>query len=311
MKYKIGTRGSKLALKQTNDVINRLKQAYPEDEFEAVVITTIGDIEQKKSLEQIGGKGVFVQEIEEELRNGTIHAAVHSMKDMPAEAEEGLTFTKAWKRQDARDVFVFREAKSLEELPKGAVIGTGSKRRAYQLLKIRPDLKIVGIRGNIDTRLKKLHSAQSDGTYMDGIILAAAGLKRLNMDEIISQFIPVDDMIPAPAQGTLAIEVKADNTELLEKFNRLADEETELSVKAERGFLKAIGGDCHLPVAAYCDRISEHEIKLRALFGNDEGTKLARVDVIEELPEGEEDSAILKIVEEAVVSIRKQLEITD
>ena len=118
----------------------------------------------------------------------------------------------------------------------GAVIGTGSKRRAYQLLKIRPDLKIVGIRGNIDTRLKKLHSVQSDGTYMDGIILAAAGLKRLGMDEIISQFIPVDDMIPAPAQGTLAIEVKADNTELLEKFNRLADEETELSVKAERGF---------------------------------------------------------------------------
>ncbi len=122
MKYKIGTRGSKLALKQTMDVIAKLEQLYPEDEFEAVIITTTGDREQKKQLDQIGSKGVFVQEIEEELLNGTIHAAVHSMKDMPAEAEPGLTFTKAWKREDERDVLVLREAKSFEELPEGAVI---------------------------------------------------------------------------------------------------------------------------------------------------------------------------------------------
>ena len=320
MKYRIGTRGSKLALKQTNDVIARLEEAYPEDEFEVVVITTTGDKEQKKSLDQIGSKGVFVQEIEEELLNGTIHAAVHSMKDMPAEAEEGLVFTKAWKREDERDVLVLREAASLDELPERAVIGTGSKRRAFQLLKVRPDIKIVGIRGNIDTRLKKLHTMQEDGTYMDGIILAAAGLKRLGMDDIITQYLSVDDMIPAPAQGTLAIEIKGDNYELLEKFNRLSDEETELTVQAERGFLKAIGGDCHLPVAAFCDRPSDKELRLRALFGDEEGTKLARAEVTvscDSEAENEDtivkaaDIAVTEIVEAAMTEIQNQLENCD
>ena len=310
MKYKIGTRGSKLALKQTNDVIARLKSAYPEDEFEIVVITTTGDIEQKKSLDQIGSKGVFVQEIEEELLNGTIHAAVHSMKDMPAEAEEGLVFTRAWKREDERDVLVLRKAAALEDLPYGAVIGTGSKRRAYQLLKMRPDIKIVGIRGNIDTRLKKLNTIQADGTYMDGIILAAAGLKRLEMDSLITQYLSVEDVIPAPAQGTLAIEVKADNYELLDKFNRLSDEETELTVQVERGFLKEIGGDCHLPVAAFCDKPSAHELRLRALFGDEEGTKLARAEVTVVCgSEKETDRVVTEVVNTAVAEIRNQLQI--
>lgn len=316
MKYRIGTRGSKLALKQTNDVIARLEEAYPEDEFEVVVITTTGDKEQKKSLDQIGSKGVFVQEIEEELLNGTIHAAVHSMKDMPAEAEEGLTFTRAWKREDERDVLVLREAASLEELPYGAVVGTGSKRRAFQLLKVRPDIKIVGIRGNIDTRLKKLHTIQADGTYMDGIILAAAGLKRLGMEDLITEYLPVEDMIPAPAQGTLAIEVKADNEELLGKFNRLSDDETELTVQVERGFLKKIGGDCHLPVAAFCDRPSDNELRLRALFGDEEGTKLARAEVTVSYRQEEQadstaartaETAISEVVDTAVAEIKKQL----
>lgn len=316
MKYRIGTRGSKLALKQTNDVIARLEEAYPEDEFEVVVITTTGDKEQKKSLDQIGSKGIFVQEIEEELLNGTIHAAVHSMKDMPAEAEDGLTFTRAWKREDERDVLVLREAASLEELPYGAVVGTGSKRRAFQLLKVRPDIKIVGIRGNIDTRLKKLHTIQADGTYMDGIILAAAGLKRLGMEDLITEYLPVEDMIPAPAQGTLAIEVKADNEELLGKFNSLSDDETELTVQVERGFLKKIGGDCHLPVAAFCDRPSDNELRLRALFGDEEGTKLARAEVtVSYNPQEQADStaartaktAISEVVDAAVAEIKKQL----
>ena len=309
MKYKIGTRGSKLALKQTNDVIERLKCLYPEDEFEVVIITTTGDLEQKKQLDQIGSKGVFVQEIEEELLNGTIHAAVHSMKDMPAEAEDGLTFTKAWKREDERDVLVLREAACLEDLPEGAVIGTGSKRRAYQLQMVRPDLRIVPIRGNIDTRMRKLITPLEDGTYLDGIVLAAAGLKRIGRGAEITQYLSVDQVIPAPAQGTLAIEVKADNAELLEKFNRFCDPETEFTVLAERGFLKEIGGDCHLPVAAFCDRLEDGSFRLRALFGDESGKQLARTVVTEACREkGAEMEALKRLVCHAVRDIRGQLE---
>ena len=160
MKYLIGTRGSKLALVQTDYVIDKLKRAYPDDDFKAVIIKTTGDLEQKKSLDKIGSKGIFVKEIEDELLSGKIHMAVHSMKDMPDEPAAGLTFAKAWKREDPRDVLVLKNAASLDELPHGAVIGTGSKRRKYQLLKLRPDLKVVGIRGNIDTRLRKLYDGE-------------------------------------------------------------------------------------------------------------------------------------------------------
>ena len=141
-------------------MIDKLKRAYPDDDFEAVIIKTTGDLEQKKALDKIGSKGIFVKEIEDELLSGKIHMAVHSMKDMPDEPAAGLTFAKAWKREDPRDVLVLKNAASLDELPHGAVIGTGSKRRKYQLLKLRPDLKVVGIRGNIDTRLRKLYDGE-------------------------------------------------------------------------------------------------------------------------------------------------------
>ena len=160
MRYLIGTRGSKLALVKTDYVIDKLKRAYPDDDFKAVIIKTTGDLEQKKALDKIGSKGIFVKETEDELLSGKIHMAVHSMKDMPDEPAAGLTFAKAWKREDPRDVLVLKNAASLDELPHGAVIGTGSKRRKYQLLKLRPDLKVVGIRGNIDTRLRKLYDGE-------------------------------------------------------------------------------------------------------------------------------------------------------
>ena len=234
MRYLIGTRGSKLARVQTDYVIDKLKRAYPDDDFKAVIIKTTGDLEQKKSLDKIGSKGIFVKEIEDELLSGKIHMAVHSMKDMPDEPAAGLTFAKAWKREDPRDVLVLKNAASLDELPHGAVIGTGSKRRKYQLLKLRPDLKVVGIRGNIDTRLRKLYDSEiiyeevADNTVnnneianekqnkyneyrLDGIVLAAAGIKRIGRDSEITQYFSEDDMIPAPAQGTLALELRADN----------------------------------------------------------------------------------------------------
>ena len=170
----IGTRGSKLALAQAEYVKNRLQKHYPQNSYELKIISTKGDREQKKALDQIGDKGLFVREIEQELLDGTISLAVHSMKDMPAEQPSGLVFAHAWKREDPRDVLILREAVSLEELPQHAVIGTGSRRRAFQLLQLRKDLRITGIRGNVDTRIKKMQEEQ-----LDGIVLAAAGLHRL------------------------------------------------------------------------------------------------------------------------------------
>ena len=168
MKYVIGTRGSKLALVQANYVCDILQKAYPEQEFEIKIVKTKGDMIQDRPLNQIGDKGLFVKEIEEQILSGEVQIGVHSMKDMPAELPEGLTFTKAWKREDPRDVLILREKDSLEELPQGAVIGTGSKRREFQLKKLRPDLKVVDIRGNVDTRLRKMEEQQ-----LDGIVLAA------------------------------------------------------------------------------------------------------------------------------------------
>ena len=179
----IGTRGSKLALAQAEYVKNRLQKHYPQNSYELKIISTKGDREQKKALDQIGDKGLFVREIEQELLDGTISLAVHSMKDMPAGQPEGLVFAHAWKREDPRDVLILREAVSLEKLPQHAVIGTGSRRRAFQLLQLRKDLRITGIRGNVDTRIKKMQEEQ-----LDGIVLAAAGLHRLGRTSLITQY---------------------------------------------------------------------------------------------------------------------------
>lgn len=309
MRYLIGTRGSKLALVQTDYVIDKLKKAYPDDDFEDVIIKTTGDIEQKKALDKIGSKGIFVKEIEDELLSGKIHMAVHSMKDMPDEPAAGLTFAKAWKREDPRDVLVLKNAASLDELPQGAVVGTGSKRRKYQLLKLRPDLKVVGIRGNIDTRLRKLY----DGEIMlDGIVLAAAGIKRIGRESEITQFFSEDEMIPAPAQGTLALELRADNAELMQKLDALSDEETDLCANVERDFLKQIGGNCHLPVAAYCDIVSVKDssddisknsiLRLLAMFGSEDGNSLARTEQVWDMTTDRND-----IVGRAVNDIRYKL----
>lgn len=336
MRYYVGTRGSKLALVQTNYVIDRLKEAYPEDEFESVVIKTTGDIQADRQLDQIGSKGIFVKEIEEELADGRIQMAVHSLKDMPEEPKAGLTFAKAWKREDSRDVLVLKNAETLDELPQGAVIGTGSKRRKYQLLKLRPDLKVVGIRGNIDTRLRKLYegepvcegeaalSAGAEKTVddiakdelgtnrliLDGIVIAAAGITRIGRAEEISQYMSVDEIIPAPAQGTLALELRADNTELLAKLNALADEDTDRCVQMERAFLKQIGGDCHTPVAAYCD-INDGELELRAMYGSEDGSRLASTRVTEaDVNTGDctsENEKMTKMVDMAVKKICEEL----
>lgn len=280
MKYVIGTRGSKLALKQAEDVCTILRLTYPEHTFELKIIQTKGDRIQNKPLDQIGDKGLFVREIEEQLLSKEIQIGVHSMKDMPPQPAKGLVFTKAWKREDPRDVLILREKRSLDELPYGAVIGTGSRRREYQLKQLRTDLKVVNIRGNIDTRLKKMEEQK-----LDGIILAAAGLHRLGIQEKITQYLEIEQMIPAPAQGVLALEICEEDISTKKLLDNLYDEQTEAAVCAERGFLKAVGGDCHMPVGAVCRQIENGKYQMDAIFGNADGTKLVSVSVIGEKPE--------------------------
>jgi hydroxymethylbilane synthase len=269
MNYKVGTRGSKLALAQTGGVVARLREAYPKDTFEICVIRTTGDNDQTRPLSEIGTKGLFVTEIEEQLLKGEIQLAVHSMKDMPERPMDGLVFAKAWKREDPRDVLILREAASLRELKPHAVIATGSKRRAYALKRLREDLTIVDIRGNVDTRIRKMEEQK-----LDGLVLAAAGLKRLGREGEITQYLSPTEMIPAPAQGVLALEVSAESQELLEKLNALSDETTQREVLAERGFLEQIGGNCHLPVGAYAKVLPDQRLRLTGLFGDEDGSRL-------------------------------------
>lgn len=269
MKIVVGTRGSKLAVTQTNWVIDRLKEKNPSVEFEVKIIKTKGDIIQHVSLDKIGDKGLFVKEIEQQLLDGGIDMAVHSMKDMPSSLPEGLKFASIPKREDPRDVLILKEGySSLEDLPKGATIGTGSKRRKYQLLNHRPDLNIVPIRGNVDTRIRKIVDEN-----LDGVVLAASGILRVGLEEKISYYLPTDIVVPAPAQGALAIEIRKNEPKIDEVINSLKDEITEIQVAAERGFLDGVNGSCHIPMGAYCEVYGE-KIKLTGLYGDEEGKAL-------------------------------------
>ncbi|MCM1283406.1 MAG: hydroxymethylbilane synthase [Muribaculaceae bacterium] len=271
MHYKIGTRGSKLALAQTELVRVRLAAAYPKDTFEVYIVKTGGDRMADQPLSEIGGKGLFVSELERLLLEGEIQLAVHSLKDVPMELPPGLVLARTWKREDARDVLLLREAGGLEQLPQNARIGTGSIRRACQLLQLRPDIQIVSIRGNVDTRIRRMQELP-----LDGLVLAAAGLLRLGREKEITEYFSPKQMIPAPAQGALAIELPGADGELLEKLNALSDEGTEELVRAERLFQRAAGGDCRLPVAAYAQRLAGGEIALYALLGDERGERLKR-----------------------------------
>lgn len=269
MRLIVGTRGSKLALIQTNWVIDELRKNFPSIDFEVKVIKTKGDLIQNVALDKIGDKGLFVKEIEQQLLDKKIDMAVHSMKDMPSSLPDGLKFASIPKREDPRDVLILRdEYKSLEDLPKGATIGTGSKRRKYQLLKNRPDLNIVPIRGNIDTRIRKIKDEN-----LDGIVLAASGILRAGLEDKISCYLSTEVMIPAPAQGALAIEIRKDDSEIEKIIDCIKDKTTEIQVEAERGFLDGIQGSCHIPIGAYCE-VNGEDINLVGLFGSEDGNKL-------------------------------------
>ncbi|MDM5334672.1 hydroxymethylbilane synthase [Ureibacillus composti] len=256
----VGSRKSKLALTQTNWFINELKNAGVPFEFEVKEIVTKGDKILDVQLSKVGGKGLFVKEIEQALYNKEIDFAVHSMKDMPAVLPEGLVIGCIPPREDARDAFISKGHVKFADLPKGAIVGTSSLRRSAQLLQARPDIEIKWIRGNVDTRLAKLENED-----FDAIILAAAGLKRLGWsEEVVTEFIDIDLCLPAVAQGSLGIECRADDEELLAELSKLTDENTWNEAHAERAFLAAMDGGCQVPIAGFAKTNGE-EITLTGL----------------------------------------------
>lgn len=285
MKYRVGTRGSKLAVMQTEGVVRRLAEACPDDTFETVVISTKGDRETDRPIAKIGDAAPFTREIEEALLDGSIDFAVHSMKDLAAECPDGLTLAKAWTREDPRDVLVLRKGlKSLADLPEGATVATGSVRRNAILRRLRPDLRILDIRGNVDTRLRKLFAPAAGEPRLDGIVLAAAGLVRLGRTDVVSEWLEPEQMLPAANQGQLAIELRAADVDLKAKVDALADESADRIARAERGFLAEIGADCHVPVAAFAHE-ENGGIRLDCLFARSASGRLASASVWAATPE--------------------------
>jgi hydroxymethylbilane synthase len=261
----IGTRGSKLALAQTELVRAALLARYPALTVSVERITTQGDAVIDRPLAAIGGKGLFVSEIEAALRAGRIDLAVHSAKDLPSALPDDLTIAAIPARADARDVLVARDGATLRDLPPGARVGTSSPRRACQLRALRPDLVIADVRGNVDTRLRKLAEGQ-----FNAIALAAAGLARLGLTGVISEWFAPETMLPAIGQGALAIEMRADDADLAALLAPLHDAETAAAVTAERAFLAELGGGCTAAVAAHAT-IAGDTLTLAGLIGATDG----------------------------------------
>lgn len=269
-KLTIGTRQSLLALWQSNHIAALLREKYPECEVVLKKIVTKGDRILDVPLAQIGGKGLFTKEIETELADGTIDLAVHSLKDMPTVLPEGLCLTAITERANVGDAFVSNKYASFEELPLGAVIGTSSLRRKAQLLAARPDLQIMDLRGNVDTRLRKL----DEGLY-DAIILAAAGLERLGHGDRITALIPPDVCLPAVGQGALAIEARTADDEVRSMLEFLNDLPTKQSTDAERAFLGLLEGGCQVPIGVHAD-VAGEQIKIEAIIAALDGSTVLR-----------------------------------
>lgn len=274
MKLTFATRPSALARWQTQWVMRALQRLHPRLECEEKIITTQGDKILDKPLPEIGGKGLFTQELENALLNGYVHCAVHSLKDLPVENPAGLTIGCIPARAEARDALISKNGYTLATLPEGASVGTSSLRRAAQLLALRPDLNIKSLRGNVDTRLRKA----LDGQY-DAIVLAGAGLTRLGLESHVTEWLPLDVMLPAPGQGALAVQCRADDSATLELLAALEDESTRKCVSAERAFLQALGGGCAVPVAANAV-VSEQlpVISVTGLVISEDGKKVVKVN---------------------------------
>ena len=266
----IGTRQSLLAMWQSNYIAGRLREEYPGCEVTLKKIVTKGDRILDVPLAKIGGKGLFTKEIEQELLDGTIDLAVHSLKDMPTVLPEGLYLTAITERANAGDAFVSTKYNSIEELPAGSVLGTSSLRRRAQLLARRPHLKIVDLRGNVDTRPQKLDEEQ-----MDAITLAAAGLTRLGHADRIKEIIPQSYCLPAVGQGALAIECRTDNFKVRQMLDFLNDTATKQATDAERAFLGLLGGGCQVPIGVHAE-VNDGRIAMEAVIASLDGSTVLR-----------------------------------
>ncbi|MDD7545759.1 hydroxymethylbilane synthase [Actinobacillus porcinus] len=269
---KIATRQSPLALWQANFVKARLQALYPELRIELVTMVTKGDVILDTPLAKIGGKGLFVKELETALLNGEADIAVHSMKDVPMQFPAGLGLSVICKREDPRDAFVSNKFSCLDELPSGATVGTSSLRRQCQLKALRPDLMIQSLRGNVGTRLSKL----DNGDY-DAIILASAGLIRLGLPERIASFIETDVSLPAAGQGAVGIECRLNDTRVQQLLAPLADTETTACVLAERAMNHRLQGGCQVPIGGFAE-LNGDKLFLRALVGALDGSQIIRAE---------------------------------
>ena len=270
-KLTIASRDSQLALWQTNYVKGLLAQACPELSCDIITMKTAGDKILDRPLNEIGGKALFMKELEMAIQQGKADIAVHSLKDVPYELPEGFSLGAFCPRANPQDAFVSNHFTQLDDLPKGALIGTSSLRRKAQVLAYRPDLKIRDLRGNVQTRLKKL----DDGQY-DAIILAAAGLIRLDLQRRIKSIIASDISLPAVGQGVVVVEYLTKNQAIQTLLNSINDKTTEQCVTAERSFNEALQGGCHVPIAAFCQKMVNQTFQLTAMVASCDGRKVLR-----------------------------------
>jgi len=266
----LGSRGSKLALWQTEYVASQLRNALPGISVDIKIIKTTGDKILDVSLSRIGDKGLFTKEIEKELLDGSIDMAVHSMKDLPSELDRGLCIGAVLPRENPADVLLAREGLRFEDLPKNAVIGTSSLRRIAQIRSLRPDIKLVDMRGNVETRIRKM---QDEG--LDGIVLAYAGVKRLGFEALISDYLDAKMLLPAVGQGAIAVEVRQGDTDNLELLGKINHEETLLATLAERSFLRVLEGGCQVPIGCYAE-IHKNHIIIEGLVASLDGQQVFR-----------------------------------
>jgi len=299
----IGTRKSQLAVAQSNLVAEELAEKFPNYKFSLKKMSTKGDRITDRSLIEIGGKGLFIKEIEIALLNQEIDLAVHSLKDMPGEIANEFELIATPQRANPLDVLISKDDKILEELPQGAKIGTGSLRRKAQLLNYRPDLEIVPIRGNIDTRIKKLYSQD-----LDAIVLAAAGLERMGWSNKISQYLEPAISLPAVGQGALALEVRSNADSIKRLIKGINHHDTYLRVAAERSFLAYLEGSCKIPIAAYAE-VEDNEIVVEGMVASLDGRRLIRDKVRGNKSEAKELGIILaeRLVEQGAAEILAEI----
>ena len=273
MKIRIATRKSPLALWQANFVKQNLLLAHKDLTVELIPMVTQGDIILDSPLSKIGGKGLFVKQLEQAILNNGADIAVHSIKDIPAQFPEGLMLAAICQRDEVRDAFVANKYASLNDLPEGAIVGTSSLRRQCQLRSHYPHLIIKDLRGNVGTRLNKL----DDGQY-DAIILASVGLKRLSLEHRITQYIDTDLMLPAVGQGAIGIESRTDDKQILDIISVLDDKKSRVCIQAERAMNNALQGGCQVPIAGYC-RLNNDELTLQGLVGRVDGSKIIKQQI--------------------------------